>query len=241
MSYTERLLKFGTKAALRAIAAGGALSLSSSLLIGCGTSQSSTSAHLSVSFPQAAIQAASSSSSTYDFSRACFAINVTSSDIPSAKKNSCDVSRGIFQGFVAPGGSVTLTVPKGSARKLEVFSYLRASAAASCQSLVDFGSFAPNKITRVGLVPTFDTQTDNVTLDVTLTAPATSDNLVTQYSLASTCSVGDAQQASSAAITSGHVHSTGGKLVIEASISGQKNNVHLSGGALQIQLSRSSQ
>src|SRR5205085_980471 len=103
-------------------------------MTGCGPAKKDTSpVTLSIRIPTAQQLLSQSklqtlSASAIDLSRGCFAVNITASDISSIKAGTCDVPVGIFAGFVAPGGQVTLTVPRGSSRKLEVFYFSRASS-----------------------------------------------------------------------------------------------------------------
>lgn len=214
-------------------------------VFGCAPPTNSSRSKISIRLPGASTGASSSkaesvsASSAYDFSLACYAVNVKGSDIPALKSaGTCDIPRGIFAGFVAAGGSLTLDVPRGSARSLEIFSFLRDSSTAPCPTLHDFGSLARNKIARVGRVPSFDTQAAEVELEVTISAPAAGVSVVSQYSLPSSCVVTPPPSQGSAGITIGHTRASGGAFVIEGSISGQSNEAKLSGGQFQIHLSR---
>ncbi len=178
----------------------------------------------------------------YQFAQACFAINVTAPDIQASTLNTCSVPLGIFQGFVAPGGSLSLTVPQGTGRTLEVFSYLRASTAEPCPTgVANMKGLDVSRLSRVGLIASFDAESANVNLTVNLVDPGSA-TLVSQYSMPNTCEPAPPPLSSaSAAITSGRATASGGNYTVVGAVSGLKNEVSLQGGKYQIRLSRSAQ
>jgi hypothetical protein len=181
-------------------------------------------------------------SAVYAFSPACFAINVTASDIANQKQNTCDVPIGIFQGFVAPGATVTVTVPQGHSRKLEIFAYLRTSSADACPSgQSDLGGLDRTRLVRVNDPVTFDAMSASVDVTVNLNNPGNSQNLISQYSLPKSCVPPTAPNLPAAAVSAGQAALSGGNYTMTATVSGKQNEVVLHGGAYRLQLSRTAQ
>lgn len=174
----------------------------------------------------------------FEWNRACFVVNVTASDL-NKPQATCDIPVGVFRGAVAPGDSVSLEVPKGYNRKLEIFTYMRASSTDNCPQLSDgFGTLEKSKIVRVGEVSSFDTQVPEVTLEVSLSAPSSGSSIISQYHLPASCDKKRLSAEGSVRITSGHTVQQGGGLKIKGSISGRSNEVMLSSPKFKIRLSR---
>jgi hypothetical protein len=175
------------------------------LTAGCSakTSLSTDGSQVSITFPTAAQLSSSHArvqgltvASGYDFTLACFAVNVTGQNIPSIPSGSCSIATGVFQGFVAPGGSLSITVPSGTARQLDVFSYQRTNSNEPCPTAGNLRGLDLTKIVRVGEIPSFDALSAVVNLSVDLVDPGTAANLITQYSLPNTCSISSVAGAS---------------------------------------------
>ena len=175
------------------------------LAAGCSakTALSTDGSQVSITFPTAAQLSAGHGrvqgltvASGYDFSLACFAVNVTAKDIPSTTSGTCSVATGVFQGFVAPGGSLSISVPSGTARELDVFSFQRTSSSDPCPTAGSFRGLDLTKIVRVGEIPSFDALSAVVNLSVDLVDPGTTANLITQYSMPNSCIASSASGAS---------------------------------------------
>jgi hypothetical protein len=167
------------------------------LTAGCSakTALSTDGSQVSITFPTAAQLSAGharvqglSVASGYDFTLACFAVNVTGQNIPSTTSGNCAIATGVFQGFVAPGGSLSITVPSGTARELDVFSFQRASSSDPCPTAGNLRGLDLTKIVRVGEIPSFDALSAVVNLSVDLVDPGTTANIITQYSMPNSCS-----------------------------------------------------
>lgn len=52
--------------------------------------------------------------------KACFAVNVIASDLPTSQHNSCSPKLGSFAGYVEGNANLSLSVPKGSARTFQL-------------------------------------------------------------------------------------------------------------------------
>ncbi len=158
--------------------------------VGCGSKKATDSARVTLSFPKIDAKTAQSKSesaaASYDFSLACFAISVTASDITPSGGGTCDIAVGIFYGFAAPGTSVSLVVPSGSARKMEVFAYRRTSLSETCPTgKTNLKDLEIERLSRVGVISSFDVSPPEVSVNITLTEP--SGNVVSQYSLPTSC------------------------------------------------------
>lgn len=222
---------------------------------GGSKSASGGASQLSVSFPttaqlqslqsrasQAQLTTSSvSAMSTYDFTRACFALNVTGSGItPTGKSGACSIPLGVFQGFVAPGGSTSISIPQGSARTLQVLAYARSSSTDPCPTgLTDVSGLDLSKLSVVGTVASFDALTASVDVNITLSVP--SGNIVSQLAMPATCRPANAPANATAAFVAGRAVQTGGSYKIVATAGGLKNELTLSGGNYKIRLSRRAQ
>lgn len=211
-------------------------------LAGCGpifpSSEKST---VSIHFPQAnqIVSSKTGAMSGFDWNRVCFIVNVTASDLNKPSQATCDVPIGIFRGSVAPGEGISLEVPKGNSRKLEIFTYMRASSTAECPRLVDgFESLDRTKIVRVGEVSSFDTQVPEVTLEVSLSVPASGASIISQYQLPASCDKRPPPGGGASRIANGHIRQQGGSFKVEGSVSGRSNEVMLNGSNFKMRLSR---
>lgn len=174
MVYVVRLLKFS-------IAAFAVIFLAS-----CSAKQGSTSS-VTIVLPSASSHKPSSqsvSALSFDFTIACFAINVTGPSVPQTT-NSCLPTIGRFSGFQVPGTEVKLDVPQGSSRTLEVFLFNRALSSDPCPA--DFSALAPEKVTLIGSVSGIEMNQPEVTVNVTVNSPAVGENLVTQNVVPASC------------------------------------------------------
>lgn len=125
---------------------------------------------------------------SYAWEKACFAINITAPDITSPADSSCEVHRGVFAGMVAPNSTLSAYVSRGGGRKLELFAYLRSASTDACPQLAGgFGGLDRKKIVRVGLVESFDVDSDEVNLTVNVSEPAATDSVYSQYSMPAVC------------------------------------------------------
>ena len=143
-----------------------------------------TSAALNSSKPSNKAFAQNVSSMAFDATKDCFAVNVTGPSIPQVA-NSCAPAVGVFSGFQPGGSTVTLSVPMGSARKVEVFYFQRALATDSCPT--DLSSVTPDKIALLGAVSGIEMNQPEVSVSLHVTAPAATDNLITQNIVSNSC------------------------------------------------------
>ena len=158
------------------------------VVAGC-TAKNDRSSKLVIRLPSANDLRGKVSTSSSDFDLACFAVNISGSDIPTTKApTTCDLPTGVFAGLAAPGSELSLSVPRGTRRSLEIFAYFRASATEPCRSAVGgFGTLNRTKIVRVGRVDAFDVLNDEVSVEVSISAPAAGTSIITQYSLPAVC------------------------------------------------------
>jgi hypothetical protein len=175
---------------------------------------------------------------TYDFARACFAVSVTGTGIPvTASTATCDVPVGVFQGFVPPGGSVSMEIPNGTARRLEVIAYARISTSEPCPSGTSLQGLNVMRLAQVGVIESFDAVVPDVVVEVQMKMP--SQNLAEQKSLPQSCRVNSLTPLlASTAITSGRAVQTGGAFKLVGAVSGLKNEIKLTGGNYTLQMSR---
>ena len=190
------------------------------LLVSCSAKKGTTSS-VSIVLPsaQSSNKAFSNSVSamSFNFSVACFAINVTGLGIPQSP-NSCSPAVGVFSGFKPSGSTVVMEVPIGSARQLEVFLFNRAVATDPCPA--DFSSLTPDKVSRVGLVSGIEMNQPETSVSVQVTAPAVGVNLMTQNIVPNSCvaPVASAGPGAQRLVLGAKKSSTGGGYTIDGQV-----------------------
>lgn len=200
---------------------------------------------ITIRFPDGKSQASNTSEKVsamnFDFSLACYAVNVTAETIPLAPPRTCEIPIGVFAGFIPAGGQISLMIPNGYKRKLEVFAYQRSSLSESCAALSGgFGSVNKSKVARVGEVLSFDTVQPSVELVVSVSPPPSGVNILTQYSLSNACALaGSPSGEGTARVTLGGGTLTSSSFKIVGSVSAQTNEQVLTSSSFKIELSRS--
>ena len=132
-------------------------------------------------------QSVSAMSSPWD--EMCYFVNVTGDSIPSSKKNSCEVRKGITSKFIPAGGEVKLNIPQGTGHKLQLIGFERTVNTDPCPTLnsdSDLDLLDQTKLRELA-VQNFDAAGEQTTVALTAVIPA--NDLKTQYSLASSCSL----------------------------------------------------
>lgn len=178
---------------------------------------------------------------SFDINKACFAINVTASDISSSSGSACEIPLGKSAGFAPSGGEISIEdVPKGSNRKLEMFVFQRTNATDTCPSLkAAFTQANSSKTARVAEMY-FDIRDPVTNLTVVIDPPPAGVNVATQYSLPGTCVATDSPAppaSGGAGISSGSARISGPGMVIDGSIGTSKEMV-LTGTGMTMQLTR---
>ena len=164
-------------------------------LLACQKPQND-SASVTVHIPNAAEFKASgkltSQSVTVNYDQLCFFVNAKGSGIASTSKGSCDIDRGVMGGGVPPGSDITMDIPGGDNRTIEVYGYLRNSASDACPPLpVDgWGAMPLTKIYFLGQTPAVTIAPPLTQVSVTIALPDSTQNLVVQNSWPVTCSGG---------------------------------------------------
>ena len=182
----------------------------------------------------------------FDWSLVCYMVNVSASDIPTSKVGSCDIPLGVFQGSVPPGGMLSLNVPSGSSRLVDVLVFLRSSSTDACPALDSksgFSKLSRTRFIRVGQTASVDMTQASVTVVVDISTPADGVNLVTQYGLPNSCKPTAQPQGSfTSRLTSGHgvLSGTSGSMTIKAvsSVGGQQSEAIITGDGITMHLSR---
>lgn len=97
----------------------------------------------------------------------CYGVSVVASDLPETK-SSCSGSMGLFGGFVAGGGQLSLLVPRGESRTITLYAYLTEPAASCPAWNTGFHENGANylKTYRVGTAVGVSTMSD-VSVEIT--------------------------------------------------------------------------
>ena len=80
-------------------------------------------------------------------------------------------------------------VPKGSARKVELFAYFRSSTSQACAPHKSINELDPGNVASLGST-TVDILNDNQVVDLDISLPAAGATLVIQYNLPAFCTAG---------------------------------------------------
>jgi len=178
---------------------------------------------------------------SYNWSQACFLVNITAADLPTRRPSNCDLPMGVFAGTVAPGGSLSINVPRGFQRRLEVYVYNRPSTEPSCPANIEsFAALNLSRVVRVGSVASFDTNEANVDVDVTVQAPSAGVTLISQEGLPTSCAGSTSPSLAgrvpaSTGIGAWTRHSGGG-VVLDGGFRAENQNVQLQGAGIKVDL-----
>lgn len=146
------------------------------------------SASLKIQFPPAqSFNKGVGALSQISSSLVCYVVNVTGPGINENSKT-CDIKRGIFAGSVAPGAELSVTVPTGTNRKVEIYGILRNSSGDSCPSVQTGWPVSLDKVYFLGQAIGIDVRPPTTTVDITVTLPDESQNILTQLNMPNTCS-----------------------------------------------------
>lgn len=160
---------------------------------GCGPRpQTQDSSVVSIRAPQSNDSSMFQSASPIPSNRkACYGISVSGPGITSVAAQSCSPQTGITAGFVASGGVISASVPRGEGRKIDLYLYLMAEGDNSACFAMG-ASFIPSQLDKIYLLGSVS----NVTLardseEVTIFAnfPGVSENIAKQLSFPSSCIV----------------------------------------------------
>lgn len=195
-----------------------------------------------IKMPDASQLSAASSkvfASSYSWDRACFAVNVIAPDIPGKRPNQCSVPVGINTGWAMQNGELSLDVPRGSQRNIEVFAHFRNAATDPCPTPDKrLDQLDGSKIVRIGSA-TFDVNEPIVNVAVEVELPAAGVTAVSQYGLSTTCSTRTvASSPGDGRIAPGRAVVSGGGLKIDGVVSASGSQVLTGTNGLKIELSR---
>lgn len=124
---------------------------------------------------------------TVDYEKLCFLVNVKGDGLPKTTAT-CEFERGTLTGTVAPGTVLTLEVLSGDARTFEIYGFLRESNTDTCPTVSEKGLGWPvNKIYFLGQAANVTVSPPSTSVDVKITLPNASQNIVAQNNLPGSC------------------------------------------------------
>lgn len=175
---------------------------------------------------------------------ACWGVNVTGSGIDGTAATSCSPAMGVIAGFQAAGGTISLSVPKGSARKIDLLAYLLPSGASACPAL---GKPLPpallTNIYQMGTV-TADLTKDEEEVQITAVFPGLANSISTALNMPLACTASSESPIATGTTFGFNTGSTyleatagdGSKLIGRSGgVTGQKVLSHASGMKLIVQ------
>ncbi len=148
---------------------------------------------VSLSFPTASQFNAKKKSQGYtgntiDYGLLCFVVNVTGGTIASSQ-NSCDITKGLLTGSIAPGGTLSLGIPSGSGMNFEIYGLLRTSASQTCPTgITGSWNWPISQIYFLGSTTGVTIQPPTASVEVDVTLPPQDQNIAAQDSFPATCS-----------------------------------------------------
>lgn len=116
--------------------------------------------------------------------KVCYGVNVTGPGIADSKSTpTCEVSVGVFSGWVAEGKSLNVEVPKGESRQFDLFVYL-AEAGTECPAFAtsQLSGADASRVIPSGKTAGVNLMADSATVKIELNFPGA------QASIAGTCS-----------------------------------------------------
>lgn len=123
--------------------------------------------------------------------KACYGINVTGPGIP-INSASCGPQSGILAGFVEPGATVEVSVPKGEGRTIELYAYLQnvgdnlpcPALGASLPAAHLLNTYSVGTATNVAMTA------ESTVVYIDASFPGVTNHLASTLSLPSTCTAG---------------------------------------------------
>ena len=127
--------------------------------------------------------------------KVCYGVNVSGPGITVQPANACSPPPSIRAGFVEPGTEVSVSVPKGSGRVVELFAFLgEPGQTAPCPAFSP--SLSPTQILRtykIGTASNIDISAEVTVVEITADFPGLSNNIAQQLSLPASCTAGGGQ------------------------------------------------
>lgn len=148
--------------------------------------------------------------SAIDYNLLCFAVNVRGGSIP-LKKTTCDITKGIISGAVAPGGALVVEVPFAYSVAFEILGLLRVSATDPCPKVTDGAwNFPLERIYSLGETSDVRIEKAETNLEIGVTMPDFANNIAQQFNFPNICKTDygnktNARFASGAAVQAGTI------------------------------------
>ncbi|MGE4132929.1 MAG: hypothetical protein AB7F86_14910 [Bdellovibrionales bacterium] len=164
--------------------------------------------------------------------KACYAVSVTGSSIPSDRGNICNPTTGLRAGFVEPGGLIQLEVPRGPARKIELLAFLQPTGQNNpCPpfnaALTD--SQLQNTFI-VGTADNVDMSSDVVDVTIDASFPGLTQHIAQVLALPLTCSAAVGDNPPGFHVSAGEMTATGTGLILKGRVGRAVANVASGGG-----------
>ncbi len=119
----------------------------------------------------------------------CYGVNVTGPGIALQTPNTCSLASGLLAGFVEPGKTVEITVPRGENRSIELYAFLQSPGQnAPCpQFAPSLSSNMVSRIYRVGSTSGVNLLKDTETVDITASFPGLANHIGQELGMPATC------------------------------------------------------
>lgn len=126
-------------------------------------------------------------------SSACFAVNISASDINAVSGGACEgTSYGLFGGLVPVGNSIELEAQYGSARTIEIYYVISENGCHSFDPSLGLGqTYGANKVHRIAQVTGIDFNQAEVVVEMPIDWPAANNTLKSLHGLPASCDRGD--------------------------------------------------
>lgn len=128
--------------------------------------------------------------SPVDYNRLCFLVNATGEKITSTNSAdlTCNISRGVVVGSVAPGQELSLNLDSNQLVNFEIYGYLRNNSTDTCPTLTDSNWNWPlDKVYLLGNTMQVQITYPNTDVVINIDLPMTHQNIAVKKSWPKTC------------------------------------------------------
>ena len=123
---------------------------------------------------------------------ACFAVNITASDIPSVSPGVCDASYGVFGGLIPAGGEIELEAKFGNSRTIDIYYVISNNGCNQFDPALGLGhTYGSNKVFRISRTEGVDFNKPEVIVEAQIEWPRASNSFKNLLSSPASCDKGD--------------------------------------------------
>lgn len=195
--------------------------LGTSFVLGCSRPVSHSSTKIVIQAP-APYGKAGAMAAMPSNRKVCYGVNIFGPGIDQAPATTCNPAMGIVAGFVESGKEISLSVPQGSSRTIELFAYLLSGPSGDCPTVGKVLTPAMLLNTyKVASAEDITVQGASQTVEMTASYPGDANYLAATLNMPATCTTAVSGPASGHAnfhVSAGAQEATGTGLKLKARI-----------------------